>query len=244
MATMKMSDNLTPYLNAKQQEESEFLSLMLASSIHEIKNNFGRLVFAVNNALEELPAETSSNLQDKVNSEIRYISNQLSQILILYKDHQSGYTPNIEEIPVGQLLRETRSRHVQGHSKFQIGTECDEDLIAFLDDKFVVNLLDTLIYNSQAAGAEHILLSAKQKEKTVVITVEDDGPGIPESVLDRFNGGHQVLGKNDIENNSFGLGLFFAKKILALHTNDTQTGSCVVSNGGRLNGAVISLHFP
>lgn len=244
MATMKMSDNLTPYLEAEEQQENELLSLMLASSIHEVKNNFGRLVFAINNALEELPQETSTNLQDKVNSEIRYISNQLSQILILYKDHQSGYTPNIEEISVGQLLRETRSRHVHSHTNLQIGTECDEDLIAFLDDKFVVNMLDTLIYNAQAAGATHILMSAQQSENAVMIKIEDDGPGIPESVINRSNSGHQMLGENDIENNSFGLGLFFAKKILALHTNDSHTGSCVVSNGGRLGGAVISLYFP
>ena len=77
---MKMSDNLTPYLNPDKSESSEFLSLMLASSIHEVKNNFGKLVFAINNALEELPPAKSSQLHETVNSEIRFISNQLSQI--------------------------------------------------------------------------------------------------------------------------------------------------------------------
>lgn len=243
---MTINENLENYISTTTDDQGDdrMLSLMLASSIHEVKNNFGRLVFAINNALDELPIETSNTLQDKVNTEIRYISNQLSQILVLYKDHQSGYAPNIEEIPVAQLLRETRSRHAQSHSDFQIGTECDGDLIAYLDDKFVVNVLDTLIYNAHFAGAQQLLLSARPKNQAVEICIEDDGQGIPESVITRFNKGHHMLGENDIENNSFGLGLFFARKILSLHTNEDTTGSCTISNGGRLGGAKISLYFP
>ena len=241
---MKMSDNLSPYLDTKKDENSELLSLMLASSIHEVKNNFGKLVFAINNALEELPADKSTQLHNKVNSEIRFISNQLSQILILYKDHQTGYAPNIEEIPIGQLLRETRARHLTGNDGMQIGTECDGDLIAFIDDKFVTNVLDTFIYNSQAAGAKHILMSARQLDSYVEMLIEDDGPGFPESIITRLQTGESMLGNDNIENNSFGLGLFFAKKVLALHTNESLEGSCTISNGGRLGGAIVTLRFP
>jgi len=241
---MKMTDNLSAYTESDKNDPSEFLSLMLASSIHEVKNNFGKLVFAINDALEELPPEKSSQLHDKVNTEIRYISNQLSQILILYKDHQSGYSPNIEEIPVAQLLRETRSRHFTDDKGIQIGTECDSDLIAFIDDKFVTNLLDTFIYNAQAVGASHLLISAAQKGTFVEISIEDDGPGFPESILTQFQSDDTMLGSADLESQSFGLGLFFAKKILALHTNESIEGSCTISNGGRLGGAKVTLRFP
>ena len=137
------------------QGNDESLSLLLASSIHEVKNNFGKLVFAITNALDELPDEKATKLQDKVNSEIRYISNQLSQVLILYKEYQDGYMPVIEEVQVSQLFKETRARH-QSFPDLQVSTECEMDLLAFMDDKFIVNVLDTLIYNAYNAGARQI----------------------------------------------------------------------------------------
>ena len=223
------------------QGNDESLSLLLASSIHEVKNNFGKLVFAITDALDELPDEKATKLQDKVNSEIRYISNQLSQVLILYKEYQDGYMPVIEEVQVSQLFKETRARH-QSFPDLQVSTECEMDLLAFMDDKFIVNVLDTLIYNAYNAGARQILISAVQETDAVKITVEDNGPGIPEEMIQNFNREEGM--SEGLTESGFGLGLFFARKILALHTNESLQGSCTLANGGRLGGAIISLYFP
>lgn len=237
------ADNLL-LVDAEDSANADSLALMLASSIHEVKNHFGKLVFAINNALEHMPAEYSSELQERVNSEIRYISNQLSQILVLYKEYQMGYSPNIEEVPVGQLLRETRARHLSTTSDIQISTACDDDLIAFVDDKFVINVLDTIIYNAVAAGAKKLLMSARQDNLFVRITIEDDGPGLPQSIIDNFEFAQQHRTAGPQDSSSFGLGLFFAQKILALHTNENEIGRCTLENGSRLGGAVITLYFP
>ncbi len=240
---MTIPDNLFPDTSKNKNSQEEFLSLLLASSIHEVKNNFGKLVFAINNALEELPDHKATHLQDRVNSEIRHISNQLSQILIIYKDFQSGYAPMIDEVQVNQLLRETRARHMS-LSNLQIGTECEADLLAYMDDKFIVNVLDTLIYNSSHAGANQILISASQEQSAVKIVIEDNGPGFSDAVVTAFNSDEVINPEITQEKSSFGLGLFFTKKILALHRNEDHQGSCTIANGGRLNGAVVTLYFP
>lgn len=240
---MKIGDNLEAYIPSK--DEAENLALLLASSIHEIKNNFGKLVFAINEVVDTLPDDdTSLSLQDRVSNEIRNISNQLSQILVLYKENQTGYVPAIEEISVSQLLRETRARHLTtADGKLQIGTECDSDLIAYLDDKFVINVLDTFIYNSLQAKATHILLSANQeKNGHVKIQIEDDGPGIPDLILEMIESKKESITPNS--SSGFGLGLFFAKQVLQLHENNEDKGYMKAKNGGRLGGAVVSLYFP
>ena len=236
--------NETPALHVQQVVHEDHLSLLLASSIHEIKNNFGKLVFAINDALEALPNSEANIIQDKINTEIRHISNQLSQVLILYKDYQHGYTPNIDETTLSHLLRETRARHLNSNQSLQIGTDCDADLIAYMDDKFVINLLDTFIYNAQAAGATQILISAEEHDSAVMLTIEDNGPGFAPDLVPQLNQLETCLGETSLLNNNFGLGLFFAQKIVALHKNSDQQGSCAVSNGGRLGGAKVTLYFP
>jgi len=221
------------------------LSLLLASSIHEVKNNFGKLVFVMNEIIASLPDDDHSiHLQDKVSNEIRNISNQLSQVLILYKKNEIGYQPNIEEINVNQLLREVRSRHLAcAVDKLQIGIECEIDLIAFLDDTFILNVLDTFIYNALQANASHILLSAQQSDNNCIqICIEDDGPGLPDYILENLT--NIDNNTSPVSHSGFGLGLFFAQQILHLHENNGDRGYLEVTNGSRLGGAVVRLMIP
>jgi two-component system sensor histidine kinase TctE len=75
------------------------------------------------------------------------------------------------------------------------------------------NLLDNAIRYTPRGG--HVTMHVRQREAQVVIGVEDDGPGIPESereaVLERF---HRVLGTGV---DGSGLGLAIAREIAIRH---------------------------
>lgn len=241
---MKTTNTISTSLEVDEKQQAQFLSLILASSIHEIKNTFGKLVFSMDNALAELPDETAAPHCNNVHAQVRFISNQLSQILMLYKEHQSGYAPHIEETSLAQLLHETQTRHCTGSQPLQITTQCDDDIMIFIDENCIVNVLDTFIYNAQTAGATHILLSAEQKNAYVELNIDDNGPGFPPAMIEHFHTDEILPGVSQFETNSFGLGLFFAKKILKLHTNNGLEGRCSIANHGQLGGATVKLQLP
>lgn len=117
----------------------------------------------------------------------------------------------IEEVVAG-LVPSALSKQID------IRVGIDENLPEIFGDKrllsdMLANLVDNAI--RYTGEGRDIVVSAKEEEEKVVLTVEDSGPGIPEAemelVLDRFYRGENASSEGS------GLGLAIAKEIALLH---------------------------
>lgn len=232
-------------------EQDKLLSTVMASSIHEIKNGFNTLISQIDHLVNELPDNLKCS-QDvtHIQTETFFISNQLNQLLTCYRDSEQGYSVNITEQFVFDLLEEVINKHksTTGLSyRCHIEFNCSEDLVGFFDAQLIANVLDTGIYNaSKIPEVNNILVSANLKDGYLCLQIEDDGPGFPDSLLHQFarsDSGSPLLPPN-FDEGTTGLGLHFAEKMLEIHENKGKTGFLKLSNNKQACGACLELFIP
>lgn len=102
---------------------------------------------------------------------------------------------------------------------------------AILADLLLTKALANLLDNAREAGAKTITLSVEDEGKGVVIRIQDDGTGFPESVLQGIVPQASEKGASD---GSHGLGLFLVRSALrrmggAMRLSNRQDGGAEVS---------------
>jgi two-component system OmpR family sensor kinase len=147
-----------------------------------------------------------------------------------------GVGPALQEVEAASFVRELAEARQDGGEKLgelAEGTiELDPDLVA----QVVRNLLDNA---HRYAGEGQVLLSARAAGSSLVVSVDDSGPGIPpeerERVFDRF---HRRDSSRDRASGGSGLGLGIARAIVAAH------GGRIWIDDSPLGGARVSFALP
>lgn len=227
--------------------ESRLAHDLLAAGIHEIKNRFGLLYAELDQLLAALPLNNQhSHRADQIKSEAQFIGAELMRVLASYKTLDPTAVASIDQQFLLDFLEEKIARHTytaRAHG-VQIDFECEEDLTGFFDAGIVSIVLDTALYNAIKAGAKTLLITAEHEQGSAELTIriQDNGPGFPASMLqaDTTSG----PGSIKTESGSTGLGLHFARRLLALQQEGERRGTLSLEKSARLGGACISLHLP
>ena len=123
-----------------------------------------------------------------------------------------------------QLLDEVISeslRHIsRKHDDYKIVADCEELVLTRMDVRLIIQVLVNLIDNAikYTPSGSVICIRGIKKDGKAQISVEDDGPGIPEEmkphIFEMF-----YTGKNTVADSrrSFGIGLTLCKSIVELH---------------------------
>jgi two-component system sensor histidine kinase CreC len=144
-------------------------------------------------------------------------------------------------VDIQQIIQETvnslrpagrkKNLHIEQHTRpLQVFGE------QFLLRQAVSNLLQNAIDFSPADGTVRIL--ARPEGGKVVITVTDEGPGIPDYARERIFERFYSLPRPESGNKSSGLGLNFVREAAALH------GGTILLTGGPSGGTVARLDLP
>ncbi len=148
-----------------------------------------------------------------------------------------GVGLELREVEVTAFLNDLAAAGVDGST--EVGEVCagriqmDPDLVA----QVIRNLLSNAHRHAGQAG--RVGLSARFENETLVVTVDDDGPGIAaaqrELVFDRF---HRSEVARDRASGGSGLGLGIARSIV------TQHGGSIWIDDSPLGGARVSFALP
>ncbi|MBQ8036870.1 MAG: hypothetical protein IJ268_07755 [Proteobacteria bacterium] len=195
---------------------------LLQAIAHELRTPLSRIRFTLE--MLDLP-EDDENAQARLASidedltEIDNLTKELSYFN--YVDAGNGRR-NFETSAVKDLVELTLKQRSLALQPFEVDViGLDDSYMIEADPNAFKRVIGNLLSNAARYAKKHIRLSVKQDtdENAIVISVDDDGPGIPEdkraSIFDPFVCLEQSRSKST---GGFGLGLAIAHRIMKIHS--------------------------
>ena len=218
---------------------------VLNSCIQDMKNSLSVQLSSID-ALIKADQRNTNGREEHLMAlpyEASRMNGELTQLLTLYQLQQNSLQLHIDECYVRDLFEEQVARNDLLLRAYGVSVriECDSELNWFLDQDQIGNIIHNILVNCIRYTDKHIKLSARLLNGELHLTVEDDGPGYPISMIEMatsFAHGDTRL------TNSAGMGLYFAYEIARLHSHDNRRGSIAISNSGGLGGGVFTLRLP
>lgn len=196
----KMADSLAE-LDAER-------TLILAGVSHDIRTPLARLRLAV----EMLPDEGCASLKNGMVEDISDMNNIINQFLDFVRGVEGEPTQMIDINTLLQAMHDRQSR-------------AGRDLVVQLAHTYFIpirplamqRLLDNLVGNAYAYGRGDVRVASKIMADAIVISVFDNGPGIPETHVEKLLRPFERLDTARSNAGGSGLGLAIAERIAKLH---------------------------
>lgn len=196
----KMADSLAE-LDAER-------TLILAGVSHDIRTPLARLRLS----LEMLPDEACASLKSGMIQDIADMDNIIHQFLDFVKGVEGEPTQMTD---INTLLQAVHDRQLRA----------GRDLVVQLAAPYVVpirplamqRLLDNLVGNAYAYGNGQVRVASRITPDFILISVFDNGPGIPETHVEKLLRPFERLDTARSNAGGSGLGLAIADRIAKLH---------------------------
>ena len=220
-------------------------STVIASTVHDMKNSLAMLTQAHGQWLARLPdiqRETPEHCV--IEYEFAHLNTLLVQLLGLYKlgVNQLPLRPDYHEMDdfIGAQL--AGRQELFNSRGIVASSEVDEfSPLGFFDRELIGSVVGNIVTNAIGYACHALLVSVREEGEQLVLSINDDGPGYPEQMVERQ--ADYVQGINPATG-STGLGLYFAARIAGLHERNGVRGRIEIANGGTLGGALFSLYLP
>jgi len=209
---------------------------------HEMKSPLTALIGSAELLDENLPPQERTTFTGNIREQSQHLKDMIDKLLALAKlEHRSGLE---EAVPVnlGELAEKVIADHairMKQHDitcRAQLAPEARVSGEPFLLRQALANLLDNAIDFSPGGGVIDVTLETASGMH--ILTVQDQGPGIPDYALPRVFERFYSLARPGTQRKSTGLGLPFVKEVAALHG-----GSITLENASPA-GAVARMVLP
>ncbi|MFL0798518.1 MAG: HAMP domain-containing histidine kinase [Cellvibrionaceae bacterium] len=229
-------------------DENIDFSLVLASSIHDMKNSLGLLLSSVDEFTDEYEIEDGhqADMLATMRYEASRINRDLIHLLSIYRIRENQLAVSIDECNVLETIEDQLMLNEMLFRTKSIGAEidCSPDLMWYYDNEFVGSILNNLIVNGVRYTKSKIRISAVHHDGGLLIEFADDGMGYPKNMIDTNNRVLDELGPVSFGSGSTALGLYFAQQIATHHRRGNKSGYVEMENGGELGGGIFRLYLP
>jgi two-component system sensor histidine kinase CiaH len=205
------------------EEAHEAQSRFTADASHELRTPLAAMqsenevaLMKPNLTLAEAKSLLNSNLEEL--ARLTALSEgllRLSQLEHGTMDHQRVAVDDIVQRAIDRVLPSAEKKHILIHPKGAKRLQVTGDVTSLTEA--VVILLDNAVKYSPEKT--EVVVSARKEQRTVTITVRDNGHGIKASelphIFDRFYRADAARSKQNVS--GYGLGLAIAKNIVDLH---------------------------
>ena len=204
-------------------ENERFRSKLLRSVSHDLRTPLTSISGNAANLMEhsgEFSREELGRISSDIYEDSIWLIDLVENLLSITKlEEHVAIHPTGEVVSDVLATAVTRAhRHKSGHI---ITLEADDEcLVATMDVPLILQVLDNLIGNAikHTPDGTHIHVQDWREDDTVVITVSDDGPGIPTEdlphIFDLFYTGQNAGADSS---RSLGLGLNLCRSIIEAH---------------------------
>ena len=220
-------ENAQLYKDKIQNERLAAMGQAISGLSHYIKN----IVAAMDTShamVEKALAAEDLTIIDRVWKILRRSNQRISNLVLDMLAYSKERKPDIQPCPINEVCKEAaelcHDRIKTKHGKLQL--DLDPKIPRILADpqgihRCLLNLLTNAIDALDEEGGEVKISTAKHGEGEVLITVEDNGSGIPEEICQRiFDVFFSTKGSQGT-----GLGLAVTKKIIEEHGGSIEVQS-------------------
>jgi signal transduction histidine kinase len=200
-------------MRAALRARDERLQMTLAGIAHEVRNPLGGLELYAG-LLRDALAGQPERLQEvaRIERELAYLKAVVTEFL----DYARRPLLDLATVPLAPLLEEVRE--LAGTGGAQISVDAAAAITVRADSgqlrRALLNLARNAVAATAAAGG-HVVLAARSLGDRVRVEVRDDGPGVPDHLLDQiFTPFFTTREKGT------GLGLAFVREIVRDHGGD------------------------
>lgn len=231
--------------NMTQEVQEINFSFVLASSVHDMKNSLGMLLNTLTDVMAQYPPQNNDHAKSYaiLEYEAARINSELIQLLSLYRLDHDNVRAHIDEYIVADVLSEqiARNHGLLQTRRLELVLECDESLLGYFDSDLVGGVVNNIIVNCARYSRKKLILRAMQAQEGLCISIEDDGPGYPEDML---NASTFAAARTNFAGGRPHLGLLFANKVALMHKNKSRQGFIRLSNDSSLGGGCFKLFLP
>lgn len=206
-----------------QQERMNLLGQMISGILHDFRNPF-----AVISMASDLIGQTCTDAQpycEMISQQIDRMNCMAEDIL----DFSRGRTDlKKEPVALADLFEQFRKLYETYFSGMNVVLKIEPTDLSISGDsaklmRVLQNLTGNAVQAMQATGGT-LTLAAKREPEHVVLTISDNGPGIPNAIRHNLFDVFSSAGKKD----GFGIGLAVTQSIITAHGGsicfDTQEG--------------------
>lgn len=212
--------------------------LMASSLSHDIRTPIACLRFGLDAAID-------SHDEQKIKQYLARMENDLDHMESMLKSYLAFAT--LEQNANKLTYSSTNIKHYLDDILVQLAPKLESQILNVqlnsssdlinADLHWLARAITNLLTNACDFAEQHIYLSAKVYEQQLIITVEDDGPGIAK---ENFNNVFSPFFREENHRNradkSYGLGLAIVEKVA-----DWHHGNVKVSKSNQLGGACFTL---
>ncbi|MGR9114847.1 MAG: sensor histidine kinase N-terminal domain-containing protein [Gammaproteobacteria bacterium] len=210
----------------------------IANAAHQLRTPLAGLKLQAERALRENDLTAIKPAFVQIKNSADRVSHMITQLLVLARSGPVDGAFKLDRVDLRQLARETCIDLAPKamHHKVELGYEGPDHALYIKGDAVLLReLLSNLIDNAISYGRGNIVVSLN-RDPLPCLSVEDDGPGIPESERDKiFERFYRIPGS---QGDGCGLGLAIVKEIADLHKAHLKLGPA-----GPKGGTKIELQF-
>ena len=198
---------------------------MLSGISHDLKTPLTRLKLQI-----EL-----LNKNQKLNS-LKEEINEMEKMINEYLDFASNqYSQPVEKFNIVQLIQNLIDKSFKKNIKIK-----SPKILIFSGRKNLIRRCIANIINNSQKYAENISITCKKIKKTILINIDDDGPGVADEHKEKvFRPFYRVDKSRSLKDSNVGLGLSIVEDIVNSHG-----GTVKLLNNPKGKGLRVSLSFP
>lgn len=229
--SMKADDNQLPFAD------------VIGVSVNDMRNSLGQVLYKLTGISEELDTQESKLGLQVVEYEVTRMQNVMNQLHGLYLIETDSLTIQMQEVYVFELIDDILAgmNGLLANKKVEVELR-GEDICWYLDPYLMTNVLNIAILNAVRYTNDKICITLVHSEKGLSISIDDNGQGYPDVVLERFN--NVKAGMSIEEVSSQNIGWLFCEKIASLHKNQGNTGETILDNESVISGGRLQVLLP
>ena len=204
-------------------EKEKMRANLLRAVSHDLRTPLTSIVGATGAILENtLTQEKQKELLHDVNSDAQWLLRMIENLLTITRMSGSAKQLQTQTEVVEDVLADAVIKFQKHFHGIEIEMDMGEEVLladmdAVLIEQVTSNLMENAVYHGKKTS--RIRVSAERKNQEVLISVADDGMGIPKDKLSRIFQGTLSgdIGQSTDSHKHMGIGLSVCKSIIKAH---------------------------
>ncbi|WP_308364829.1 MULTISPECIES: ATP-binding protein [unclassified Microbulbifer] len=199
---------------------------------HDLKTPLARLRFGLDTLAEEQSDKLRQKYVNRLNNDLDEMESLVSTLLDYARLDEANIKLQMEDIDLNDFLPQLISLHANSLIDIQLKTATAQAIV-YADRRYLAMQINNLIDNSLQYSKRTVKISVSVGNQYITLSIEDDGPGIPEDQWDRILQPFQKGGQK-INPNNHGMGLAITSKISQWFRCKLVLGSSVTLSGAKI----------